>query len=285
MQMRASKKPWRPADLLRVDEVLLLHRVLGDESEPLGDRLMCGHCLHLLYSRSRWSDLCQVSNVFIDEDCKSFELSTRAHKGARSAEMKARLLPIVCPCKGINDQNWACLYMELRERVGLELPLDGYGPMLPAPANDFATSWYKRALTSEEGADFMRAIPKAPKTAERRISTHSFKSILISWTAKYGLPDTSRAVLARHLSCATATQLSTAVTFCHQCCVSWTTSFKRCAVLFSSQNGRGMEGSPVPSCLQFQEHPSEFLQLLAHLVWFNLRPKKRQSSCRRRSRS
>ena len=77
--------------------------------------------------------------------------------------------------------------------------------MMPAPANDGATARYKRALTSEEGADFMCKILNAPKTVDRRISTHSFKSTSISWTAKYGLPDTSRAVLARHLSCATAT--------------------------------------------------------------------------------
>ena len=28
---------------------------------------------------------------------------------------------------------------------------------------------------------------------------------MISWTAKYGLPDSSRAVLARHMACASAT--------------------------------------------------------------------------------
>ena len=204
-QMRAAKRPWRPADLLTVEEVLVLHKVLGDNNAELGDRLLCGHCLHLLYSRSRWSDLTQVANLFIDEEKRYLEVSTRAHKGARSAEMKPRLLPIVCPCQGISDQNWAVIYLNLRDQANLQLPEHGYGPMMPAPANDSATVWCKRALTSEEGADFMRAILKAPKSAERRVSTHSFKSTLISWTAKYGLPDTSRAVLARHLSCATAT--------------------------------------------------------------------------------
>ena len=206
MQMRATKTPWRPADLLTMQEVLFLHKVLGDEMQALGDRLLCGHCLHLLYSRSRWSDLTQVTRVFVDEEQKYFELSTKAHKGSRSSELKSRLLPIVAPCQGINDQNWAALYVSLREKANLTLPgADEYKPMMPAPANDGATVWYKRALTSEEGADFMRKILGAPKTAERRISTHSFKSTLISWCAKYGLPDTSRAVLARHLSCATAT--------------------------------------------------------------------------------
>lgn len=189
-QMRALKLPWRPADLLTVEEVLILHKTLEDSSKPLGDRLLCGHCLHLLYSRSRWSDLCQVANLFMDEEKRYLKVATRAHKGARSAEMKSRLLPIVCPCQGINDQNWASLYLSLRQQAELWLPEQGYRPMMPAPANEAATQWFKRPLTSEEGADFLRLVIQAPKAAERRVPTHSFKSTLISWTGKYGLPDT-----------------------------------------------------------------------------------------------
>ena len=65
-QMKASKKPWRPADLFSMDEVLKLHSILENTSISLGDRVMTGHILRLIYSRSRWSDLCQVSNLYID---------------------------------------------------------------------------------------------------------------------------------------------------------------------------------------------------------------------------
>ena len=78
--------------------------------------------------------------------------------------------------------------------------------MMCCPANADATVWTKRALSSEEGSDFMRKILRSPKTAVRRISSHSLKSTFMSWTAKYGLSEHSRAVLARHLSkAATAT--------------------------------------------------------------------------------
>ena len=53
-QLRAGKKPWRPADLLNADEVLQLHALLADVSKPRGDRLFAGHILHLFYRRSRW---------------------------------------------------------------------------------------------------------------------------------------------------------------------------------------------------------------------------------------
>ena len=77
-----------------------------------------------------------------------------------------------------------------------------------APLDADATAWSRRSLTSEEGAEFIRRILNSPKTTERRLSTHSCKSTMISWTAKYGLSDDTRAVLARHMSCVKA---STAV--------------------------------------------------------------------------
>lgn len=56
-QMRVKKKPWRPASLLTIAEVKQLHAGLEDDRLGLVDRIFCGHMLHLLYSRSRWSDL------------------------------------------------------------------------------------------------------------------------------------------------------------------------------------------------------------------------------------
>eukprot|EP00435_Cladocopium_sp_Y103_P038505 s526_g10.t1 len=199
-QQKASKKPWRPADLLRLDEVLQLHAILMDESAALGDRLLCGHFLHLLYGRCRWSDLTCVTDLFIDSDTQYLEVATRWHKGGRSAEMKARLLPIVAPARGVDQSNWAVEYLALRKRAGLELPLEEHGPMMRAPLNDAATQWSSRPLSSEEGSAFLRGVLKAPKTTTRRLSTHSMKSTILSWSSKYGLPDSTRAVLARHVS-------------------------------------------------------------------------------------
>eukprot|EP00435_Cladocopium_sp_Y103_P058675 s1435_g20.t1 len=199
-QQKASKKPWRPADLLKLDEIFQLHTMLLDESAALGDRLLCGHFLHLLYGRCRWSDLSCVTDLFLDSDAQYLEVSTRWHKGGRSAEMKSRLLPIVAPARGVDMSNWASVYLTLRKRAGLVLPLEEHGPMMCAPLDEAALQWSTRPLTSEEGSSFLRKVLKAPKTVDRRISTHSMKSTLMSWTSKYGLPDSSRAVLARHVS-------------------------------------------------------------------------------------
>lgn len=199
-QMRAAKKPWRPADLLKLEEVIKLHSILADSSQSLGDRVFAGHMLHMLYGRARWSDLTCVTDLFMDPDCQYVECSTRHHKGGRSAEMKSKLLPIAAPSKGVDHNNWGVQYMQVRKLAGLELVAGQHGPMLPAPLNEQASVWSARALTSEEGSAFLRKILGAPKTVTRRISTHSMKSTVLSWASKYGICDSNRAVLARHVS-------------------------------------------------------------------------------------
>lgn len=199
-QMRVKKKPWRPASLLTIAEVKQLHAGLEDERLDPVDRIFCGHMLHLLYSRSRWSDLLAVVEAFMDEDHAFFELNTQQHKGAKSAENKAKLLPIVAPCIGITGSDWVEPYMKLRANAGLALPAEQPLAMLPAPQGSGGTLWRKRHLTTEEGADFLRIFLKAPKTSSRRVSTHSMKATAISWCAKAGLSEESRALLARHAS-------------------------------------------------------------------------------------
>ena len=199
-QMRVRKKPWRPAALLTISEVLKLHAGLEDTAMHMTVRIICGHMLHLLYGRSRWSDLLAVVEAFVDEDKSYFELGTQHHKGAKSAENKAKLLPIVAPCRGINGRDWVATYLHLRSSSGLVLPTSLPTAMLPAPMGGGGSHWRERCLTSDEGSEFLRNFLKAPKTESRRVSTHSMKSTAISWCSKAGLSEESRSLLARHAS-------------------------------------------------------------------------------------
>lgn len=199
-QMKAKKRPWSPADVLTILEVRKLHTVLEDEAIHKIDRLFCGHALHLLYSRSRWSDLVGVQHVFVDEDNAFLELKTQHHKGAVSAEMKSRLLPIITPCVGIVEGNWVATYLQLRKDCNLDLPGELPAPMMPAPADSEGAGWHQRPLSSEEGSEFLRSVLGVYKSSGRRISTHSLKTTSLSWTSKFGLSLESRALLARHAS-------------------------------------------------------------------------------------
>ena len=200
MQMRACKQPWRPADTLSLAEIKELRRILGSSATNAVDKVFAGHMLHLLYSRSRWSDLTEVGHLYIDPCSRFLELDTRSHKGAKTAELKSRLLPLVAPTRGVVNVDWVSQYMEARKAVDLQVPKDVFMPMLPAPLDISCGGWSERPLSSEEGAAFLRRALNAPKTDERRISSHSLKSTLLSWTCKFGLSDTTRAVLARHMS-------------------------------------------------------------------------------------
>ena len=188
LQMRAKKRPWRPADLLTLDEIRKIHQMIEDTSAPLGNRVYCGHLLHLLYSRSSWSDLQSVQGLFVDEDERCIEVTTKSHKGARSAETKPRLLPIVAPCQGVTNTNWVTTCLKVRKLADLENPLTKAGPMLQVALTDDAQSWSEWALSSAEGSEHSLS---APKTDCRRISTHSLKSTLMSWAAYQNLPELS----------------------------------------------------------------------------------------------
>eukprot|EP00438_Fugacium_kawagutii_P008124 Skav207779 [mRNA] locus=scaffold5169:4757:8879:- [translate_table: standard] len=199
-QLHSHKRPWQPASVLTVAEVKKMHRFLSDDSKSLPDRAICGHLLHMLYCRARWSDLLMVQRLYIDPEGRYLELEATSHKGSRSAEMKARLLPLVSPCKGVTDESWVDSYMTVRERCGLDPPGIDPGPMMRAPLDSSGTSWGKRQLLSSEGSAFLRVLLDLPAGSERRLSSHSMKSTAISWASKFGLDEQTKALLARRMS-------------------------------------------------------------------------------------
>lgn len=167
-QMFSQKKEWHPADILTINEVKRIHRFMEDETNSLTD------------SRSRWSDLLAVKHAYIDSENVYFEPVTRAHKGAKGADAKAKFLPLVAPCSGITGE-WACKYVRLREQAELSLPGDTETSMLPAPSATSASGWASRPMSPEEGSEFLRTLLQIQKCPERRISSHSLKSTSMSW--------------------------------------------------------------------------------------------------------
>lgn len=203
-QIYANKKPWRPADGLSLHQVKCLHKAFQDSEANLVDRLLIGHMLHLLYSRSRWSDMLSMSNLYLDDAGVYLEGQVHIHKGARSAETKARLLPVVAVAVGVDGSPWAKQYLALRHEAGLRLPGDSPTYMMPAPCTSGEVMWAPRFLTSEEANVFIKHLfTKLDIMAPRaKYTTHSFKTTAISWCAKFGIDPNSRALLARHQTAA-----------------------------------------------------------------------------------
>ena len=53
----------------------------------------------------------------MDPEEHFLEVATKAHKGARSAEMKTKLLPIVAPAFGVDNKNWAVVFWKFEENA------------------------------------------------------------------------------------------------------------------------------------------------------------------------
>ena len=199
-QLFASKKPWRPSDVLTVNDVEFLHHSFMDSTKSDIDRVFIGHLLHMLYARARFSDLLAVTDLFLDSEDAFLEVNAALHKGARSLDAKSKLLPIVAPAVGINGENWAKVYLDLRRLVGLRNPKEEPAPMLLAP-NKGVQGWTDRYITSQELNHFIKRLFSAGgrPIAGRKITTRSMKATTLSWCAKLGVPEEHRAILARHV--------------------------------------------------------------------------------------
>eukprot|EP00435_Cladocopium_sp_Y103_P066538 s261_g28.t1 len=142
-----------------------------------------------------------ATGCMMDSEKMFLEFHASVHKGARSQETEAMLLPVVAPAHGIRGGCWAADYIALRESVGLALPGADPSPMLPVPAKN-GMGWSSRYLTSQEMNAFIKKLFQSSniETEGRRFSTHSCKATAISWCSKYDVGPEQRAVLARHFT-------------------------------------------------------------------------------------
>eukprot|EP00435_Cladocopium_sp_Y103_P072579 s1005_g40.t1 len=161
-----------PADPFHVADVVFLHKAMLEEARSKVDRIFIVHLLHMIYSRSRFSDLLAATRCVLDEEQMFFELSAAVHKGARSTEAKAMLLPVVAPAHGTRGGCWVSDCLALRKEMGLPLPEATPAPMLPAPGRS-GLGWQKRYLTSQEMNAFIKKLFQS--SGVRHADTNSFE--------------------------------------------------------------------------------------------------------------
>ena len=202
-QMFVEKSVWSPADVLTVEQVLLLHEFAECQQFNQVDRLAACHFLHALYSRSRWSDFRHVHEILIDFDANHvgyLEVRTRKHKTARNADKKSKLLPVVAPTLGIHPRPWSKTWVELRLLAGL--PTSGVvdGPLFPAPDVLHPQQWTRRPLSANEASKWLQKVLESVQPGVQTSPTsHSLKSTTLSWCQKYGIDDKDQDVLGRHV--------------------------------------------------------------------------------------
>ena len=150
--------------------------------------------------RCRWSDLNNIHEVSLD-DPQIFELCTYEHKTAGVQGMKGKLLPILVPIFHFGTRPWFNIWADTAEKFGRSWDVFPIGPLLPILTGDESLGHVP--ATSADLSNFLRSVLHA--APGQRLSSHSGKATLLSWSAKFGLPLEVREILGRHSRAASTT--------------------------------------------------------------------------------
>ena len=180
-RLSAEQGEYHPARSLTATEVVSLEKMMLKEMNHV-DKYMLGAVLFCLYSRSRWSDVKHIHQLWIEEGSHEGELfgfiegTTQHHK---------------CALLGITGCNWVESWMLSWSELGIDIDKQPFGALCRAasPAGDLC----KRACTSEEISVFINALLKSTDPA----SSHSLKHTTLEWCSAYGI-DEARKLLGHH---------------------------------------------------------------------------------------
>lgn len=217
-KMAINSPALRQAPALLVDHVIALEQITA-HSDVLQDQALAGSLLVLLYARCRFGDGQRATELLLDiaQDASGqttgfIELSIRRHKTATSIERKRRILPVVAPIFSLSSIAWHDAWVRAREQLGLCTEGQLSAPLCPAFDREGAP--LPNGLTSGEGSELLRGLLRAHLGTEvPHYTSHSLKTTLLSWAAKFGLDLASRRILGYHL----APGAKTAETYARDC--------------------------------------------------------------------
>lgn len=201
-----TKAPLRQMKPLTLDMIEFLERVVRG-SGPTADRVFAGFCLMCVFCRLRFSDGQLISELSLDlvpgSSTGYLEGKQKPGKTSVTKEKKAALLPIAGPVRGITvGESWAVVYVSLLESEGIlkesKITSD-FLLMNPGPHG----GWGKHKVCSTEATAWLRELLIQGGFSESETNdraTHSLKSTLLSWVAKFGVDRDSRKALGFHLN-------------------------------------------------------------------------------------
>ena len=190
---KKARLPSRAAPL-RVSDLVILHSILR-ESADYWDRLFAGCCLFCVYARARWSDAQHAGGFQVDTDRKSgktafFEAVVEVRKTMNRKGKEPVCLELVSPGLGITFDDWVRQFLNVREKLGISRAY----PFMPAPNSSGEPTI--RALASDECSAWLQKL--LPDRGEMPTTSHSLKSTILSYCAKYGLGHVDRLALGGH---------------------------------------------------------------------------------------
>ena len=105
-------------------------------------------------------------------------------------------LPMTAPSPGLWETNWAETWLKVREE--LKIPFHETSVVMPAPQPDATAG--ERPLDSQEAAAWLRLLLHGDSNVnpERKVSSHSLKTTMLSFAARRGLGMDIRLQLGYH---------------------------------------------------------------------------------------
>ena len=201
-KMALSAPPVRPAEPLRVDQVMRLEQACAAAGCDQ-DTCTLGGMLVLLYGCARASDGARAVSIAVDiaEDKEAefagyVELSVASSKTAVSVDSKRRLLPVLAPLYSLSGLDWVTPWLDARARLGLDNEGELVWPFIPkfGPSGDPVEA---PALSAELGK-ILRMVLGIVSSPPNSMRSHSLKATPLSWAAKHGLALPTRRTLGHH---------------------------------------------------------------------------------------
>jgi len=205
-----QKKKTRSRLPLTVEELTTLEEiVLGYRGRGLPDRHAAGCFLFMVYRRTRFSDMLNVGRLDFeagDDETGYIEAQVARSKTSFSVDRKVRLLPMTAAMHGVTTESWGKAWETVLEKTGITAT---HGkPLLPGRTPD---GWHTLPLTAEAATSWLRSMLQSGEHFQedriKSIGTHSCKSTILSWMAKWGSSPDLRRLMGYHVADKMSTML------------------------------------------------------------------------------
>ena len=196
------------AKLLTVEQMRKLERECCC-SESLQDRAILGAVLVMVFGSARVSDMARAVRLLVDRGCKDtgecrphepagyIEFGVLGNKEARRDAHRRMLLPVVAPMLTLSQSPWWDSWLEARVALQLDTEHGLDHPLLCRfDCNGAAT---RNSMGASEVGAFIRAVLGVPDKKRNDLRSHSCKTTVLSWLAKYGVPMPVRRIVGHHL--------------------------------------------------------------------------------------
>ena len=177
--------------------------------DSLQDRVILGAILVMVFGSARVSDMARAVKLTVDrggvdagerrphEPAGYIELGVLGNKGARRDTHRRMLLPVVAPMLTLSQSQWWDSWLEARMALQLDTEHELAHPLLCRfDSNGMAT---RNSMGASEVGAFIRAVLGEPDMRRNLLRSHSCKTTVLSWLAKYGVPMPVRRIVGHHL--------------------------------------------------------------------------------------